>query len=207
MYFGLGERAGDTNRRGQSYRMTGIDAMGYNARTTDPLYKHIPFYLTWKKEGKVSFGLYYDTAADCTFDMGRELDNYHGPYRYFVADYGDLDYYFIEGPRLADVVRRYTWLTGLPAFTPKWGLGYSGSTMSYTESLNAQERMNEFLMGCERNDIPCDSFHLSEVWILVKFVFLRFFLQLLAQKCGFIQRTKKRRLIGCESAITEAVLS
>jgi alpha-glucosidase len=161
MYFGLGERAGDTNRAGQSYRMTNIDAMGYNARTTDPLYKHIPFYLTWKKQSKVPFGLFYDTIADCMFDMGRELDNYHGLYRYFSADYGDLDYYFIAGETLADVVRRYTWLTGRPAFTPKWGLGYSGSTMTYTDLPNAQERMNEFLARCEEHDILCDSFHLS----------------------------------------------
>jgi alpha-glucosidase len=161
MYFGLGERAGDLNRCGQSYRMTNIDAMGYNARTTDPLYKHIPFYLTWKKQSKVPFGLFYDTVADCTFDMGRELDNYHGFYRYFVADYGDLDYYFIAGETLPDIVRRFTWLTGRPAFSPKWGLGYSGSTMTYTDSPNAQERMNEFLVGCEKHDILCDSFHLS----------------------------------------------
>ena len=160
-YFGLGERAGDTNRAGQSYRMTNIDAMGYNARTTDPLYKHIPFYLTWKKQTKISFGLFYDTVADCTFDLGRELDNYHGLYRYFLADYGDLDYYFIAGATLADVVRRYTWLTGRPAFSPKWSLGYSGSTMTYTDSPNAQERMNEFLTGCKEHDILCDSFHLS----------------------------------------------
>jgi hypothetical protein len=93
--------------------------------------------------------------------MGRELDNYHGLYRYFVADYGDLDYYFIAGETLGDIVRRYTWLTGHPAFTTKWGLGYSGSTMTYTDSPNAQERMNEFLMGCEKHDILCDSFYLS----------------------------------------------
>ena len=161
MYFGLGERAGGTDRTGQSYRMTNIDAMGYNARTTDPLYKHIPFYLTWKKKSRVPFGLFYDTVADCTFDLGRELDNYHGFYRYFVADYGDLDFYFIAGATLADVVRRYTWLTGRPAFTPRWSLGYSGSTMTYTDAPNAQERMSEFLLGCEKHDILCDSFHLS----------------------------------------------
>lgn len=161
MYFGLGERAGDTNRMGKSYRMCNVDAMGYSARTTDPLYKHIPFYLTWKKQGQVGFGLFYDTLSDCTFDMGRELDNYHGHYRYFVADYGDLDYYFIAGDDLARISRRYTWLTGRPAFTPKWGLGYSGSTMSYTDAPNAQERMNEFLEGCRQHDILCDSFHLS----------------------------------------------
>jgi alpha-glucosidase len=161
MYFGLGERSGATNRAGQSYRMTNIDAMGYNARTSDPLYKHIPFYLTWKKESKVPFGLFYDTVSDCTFDLGRELDNYHGHYRYFRADHGDLDYYFIAGATLADVVRRYTWLTGRPAFTPKWGLGYSGSTMTYTDAPDAQERMNEFVLRCQENDILCDSFHLS----------------------------------------------
>ncbi|MFT4171862.1 MAG: glycoside hydrolase family 31 protein [Rhodocyclaceae bacterium] len=161
MYFGLGERAGEANRLGKSYRMCNVDAMGYSARTTDPLYKHIPFYLTWKKDSQVGFGLFYDTLSDCTFDMGRELDNYHGHYRYFVADYGDLDYYFIAGHSLADVSRRYTWLTGRPAFTPKWGLGYSGSTMSYTDAPDAQARMNEFLAGCEKHDILCDSFHLS----------------------------------------------
>ncbi len=160
-YFGLGERAGDSNRLGQSYRMCNLDPMGYSARTTDPLYKHIPFYLTWKKASKVSFGLFYDTLSDCTLNMGRELDNYHGHYRYFVADYGDLDYYFIAGATPADITRRYTWLTGRPAFTPKWGLGYSGSTMTYTDAPNAQERMNEFLDGCREHDILCDSFHLS----------------------------------------------
>jgi alpha-glucosidase len=161
MYFGLGERAGSTNRAGQSYRMTNVDAMGYNARTTDPLYKHIPFYLTWQSKTRLAYGLFYDTNADCTFDLGRELDNYHGHYRYFAADYGDLDYYFIAGPDLARVVRRYTWLTGRPAFTPKWSLGYSGSTMAYTDAPNAQERMNEFLSRCSEHDILCDSFHLS----------------------------------------------
>ena len=163
MYFGLGERAGEANRAGQSYRFCNVDAMGYSAKTSDPLYKHIPFYMTWKKasEASAAFGLFYDSVSDCTFDMGRELDNYHGHYRYFVADYGDLDYYFIAGPKPADVTQRFTWLTGRPAFTPKWGLGYSGSTMSYTDSPNAQERMNEFLEGCRKHDILCDSFHLS----------------------------------------------
>ena len=33
--------------------------------------------------------------------------------------------------------------------------------MTYTDAPNAQEQMNEFLMGCEKHDILCDSFHLS----------------------------------------------
>ncbi|SKA12574.1 glycoside hydrolase family 31 protein [Consotaella salsifontis] len=161
MFFGLGERAGTANRAGQSYRMKNLDAMGYNARTTDPLYKHTPFYLVWNKSERASLGFFYDTLADCTFDMGRELDNYHGHYRYFVADAGDLDYYVIAGERPGDITARFTWLTGRPAFMPKWSLGYSGSTMTYTDAPNAQEQMNQFLDGCSEHDIPCQSFHLS----------------------------------------------
>ncbi len=163
-YFGLGERAGDANRAGQRYRMCNLDPMGYSARSTDPLYKHIPFYITRKagaQDAGLCFGLFYDTLSDCSFDMGREMDNYHGHYRYFVADHGDLDLYYIAGADPAAITRRYTWLTGRPIFPPRYALGYSGSTMSYTDAPDAQERMGEFLERCEEHDIPCDSFHLS----------------------------------------------
>lgn len=45
-YFGLGRCAGDMNRTHQRYEVRNIDAMGCNARATDPLYKHISFYVT-----------------------------------------------------------------------------------------------------------------------------------------------------------------
>ena len=161
LYFGLGERSGEMNRAGRRFRMNNKDAMGYSARTSDPLYKHIPFYLTWRPRERVAYGLFYDTVADCDFDLGCERSNYHGLFRSFAAEHGDLDYYFIAGPRIGDVTRRFTWLTGRPAFLPKWSLGYSGSTMSYTDAPDAEVRMGDFLAQCEKHDILCDSFHLS----------------------------------------------
>ncbi|HTD13882.1 MAG TPA: glycoside hydrolase family 31 protein [Chthoniobacterales bacterium] len=160
-YFGLGERAGNADRHGNSYRMINVDAMGYNPRTSDPLYKHIPFYISWNTKRRAPVGFFYDTLADCTFDMGRELDNYHGLYRYFVAESGDLDYYVIGGETIAHISKRYTWLTGRPNFSPKWGLGCTGSTMTYPDAPNAQERMNQFLADCEKYDIIYDSFHMG----------------------------------------------
>jgi alpha-glucosidase len=157
-YFGLGERSGEMDRAGRRFRMSNVDAMGYSAKSSDPLYKHIPFTIT-HRTGR-SVGLFYDTLSDCTFDMGCERSNYHGLFRGFVADHGDLDYYVIAGS-VAEIVRRYTWLTGKPAFLPRWALGYSGSTMSYTDQPDAQARMAEFLARCEEHDILCDSFHLS----------------------------------------------
>ncbi|HEX7944499.1 MAG TPA: TIM-barrel domain-containing protein, partial [Phenylobacterium sp.] len=160
-YFGLGERAGELDRAGRRFRLSNVDAMGYDARTSDPLYKHIPFYITRQAATGLAYGLFYDTYADCEFDFGAERSNYHGLFRSFRAEAGDLDYYVIGGPQVADVTRRFTWLTGRPAFLPRWGLGYSGSTMSYTDAPDAQARLMDFIADCRRHDILCDSFHLS----------------------------------------------
>lgn len=157
--YGLGEKAGDLNRKGRRFEMRNLDAMGYNAEKTDPLYKHIPFYITRKND--VSYGIYYDNLAQCWFDLGNELDNYHTAYKSYRAEDGDMDYYVILGPSTLEVTKKYTALTGGTFFGPRWGLGYSGSTMSYTDADDAQEQLKKFVDLCKRHDIPCDSFQLS----------------------------------------------
>ncbi|MGD6793040.1 TIM-barrel domain-containing protein [Metabacillus indicus] len=160
-YFGFGEKTGSVDKHGKRYRMETIDAMGYDAEFTDPLYKHIPFYMTRNQQTGVTFGLFYDNLSSSIFEMGSELDNYHGLYRYFQAEDGDLDYYILAGPRVQDVTERFAWMTGKTIMPPKWSLGYSGSTMSYTDAPNAQEQLMEFLELCRKHDILCDSFQLS----------------------------------------------
>ena len=139
--------------------MRNLDAMGYNAASTDPLYKHIPFVITHQQDA--SFGMFYDNLNTSTFDLGNELDNYHRPYRRYKADAGDLDYWLIAGPRVLDVTKAFVRLTGRTLFLPKWSLGYSGSTMHYTDAENAQEQLMGFLDLCHQHEIPCDSFQLS----------------------------------------------
>jgi alpha-glucosidase len=165
-YYGLGERSGPMDRAGRRFRLSNLDALGYDARTSDPLYKHIPFYITrrpWagSSVAGLCFGLFYDTLSDCVFDFGCEHSNYHGPYRLFEAAHGDLDLYVLAGPGLAEVTRRFTWLTGRPAETPDWALGYSGSTMGYTDAADAEARLAGFRAEIARHAIPCPSFHLS----------------------------------------------
>lgn len=167
-YYGLGEKGGNLNKKGKRYRMLNIDAMGYDAEHTDPLYKHIPYYVTHNDETQLAYGLYYDNYSDSVFDMGSELDNYHGHYRYYQAKSGHLDYYFILGPKVKNVVERYTWLTGKMIMPPKWSLGYSGSTMTYTDLPDAQEQLKKFVESCKEFDIPCDSFQLSSGYTSIK---------------------------------------
>ena len=59
------------------------------------------------------------------------------------------------------VTRRFTWLTGRPALMPRWTLGYSGSTMSYTDAPDAAAQLAGFLNKLAEHDIGCTSFHLS----------------------------------------------
>ncbi|PMC37973.1 alpha-glucosidase [Bacillus sp. UMB0899] len=160
-YYGLGEKSGEMDRYGKRYRMLSVDPMGYDAQHTDPLYKHIPFYITRSKQTGISFGIFYDNMAQSIFDMGQEMDNYHGWYRYYQSMDGDLDYYVMLGPEVKDVVKKYSWLTGKTIFAPKWSFGYSGSTMTYTDAPNAQEQLNKFIEEVEEHDIICDSFQLS----------------------------------------------
>ncbi|KHS44959.1 glycoside hydrolase family 31 protein [Novosphingobium subterraneum] len=159
-YYGLGERSGDMDRAGRRLRLTNVDCMGYDAQSDDPLYKSIPWVLV-VDGGGAAHGVFYDTLADPVFDFGHEHSNYHPHYRYMRAESGDLDYYIIAGPDAAAVAQRFTWLTGRPAFMPRWSVGYSGSTMLYTDAPNAQEQMGEFLAGLEKHGVPCTSFHLS----------------------------------------------
>ncbi|MBD4478646.1 alpha-glucosidase, partial [Xanthomonas citri pv. citri] len=90
-----GEKAGDLQRNGKRYEMRNLDAMGYNAASTDPLYKHIPFTLTRRDD--VSYGLFYDNLSSCWLDLGNEIDNYHTAYRRWQAEAGDIDYYIFTG--------------------------------------------------------------------------------------------------------------
>jgi alpha-glucosidase len=160
-YFGFGERSGALDKRGRRMRLAALDALGYNAETSDPLYKHLPFYITFIPTLKLAYGLFYDNMAGGAFDMGAEIDAFWGHYRLYQADDGDLDYYLIYGSSIEGVIEKFTRLTGRPMLPPRWTLGYLGSTMHYTDAPNAQDQLREFVELCDKHDIPCDLFHLS----------------------------------------------
>jgi len=159
-FYGLGERTGAMDRSGRSFRLTNLDPMGYDAETSDPMYKSIPYILVVDAEG-VAHGEFYDTMADVAFDFGREHDNYHGPYRRMLAESGDLDLTMIAGPDALSVTKSFTWMTGRPALMPRYAIGYSGSTMTYTDAPDAEAQMMGFIDKLREHDIACTSFHFS----------------------------------------------
>jgi alpha-glucosidase len=132
-FFGFGEKTGHLDKKGRRMRMSPKDAIGHDPENGDPMYKHIPFYIRTNEDNLHALGLFYHNSYDCVFDMGQEISGYWERYCYWQADGGDIDLFFLNGPKMADVIQRYTWLTGRTALPTKQSLGYCASTMYYAE--------------------------------------------------------------------------
>lgn len=161
-FYGFGEKSGVLNKKKRRMRMHNVDTIGYDAEITDPLYKHIPFYIKMNGANRTATGIFYHNAYDSVFDMGSERSGYWTPYSYFCADGGELDYFFIYGPEIKNVVSRYTDLTGKTILPTQYSIGYMGSTMFYTElEHNSDQAILGFMDKCREENIPCDGFFMS----------------------------------------------
>lgn len=156
-HYGLGDKGGRLDKTGRRFRIDAVDPCGFDAETSDPLYKMIPFYVVDGPAG--AHGLFYDNLATASVDFGATLDNYHGLFRSYTADDGDLDYYVLAGPAVPDVVRRFSWMTGGQAFPPRWSLGFGMTSMAIADAPDADRQISDFLDKCREHGIPCRSFH------------------------------------------------
>ncbi len=158
-YFGLGDKTGPLNKAGRRFRTRALDALGYNGESSDPLYKHWPFFIGRRADSGACYGVFYDTLAECTFDFGQEFDNYHGFYRATEIADGDLDCYVLAGPDVAGALARFVGLIGGTAMPPRWSLGYANTAMALADVPDAQARIAEFLATAKRLQFPLSSFH------------------------------------------------
>lgn len=150
-FYGLGEKTGPLNKRGYSYRMWNTDNPHPHTENFDALYKSIPFLIA--QRGPVAYGLFFDNSYESYFDMGKENSSYF----YFGAKDGNLDYYFIYGPSIKDVVGGYTSLTGRTPLPQLWALGYQQCRWSYAP----KERLQNVADRFRKEHIPCDVLYLD----------------------------------------------
>lgn len=158
MIFGLGDKTGDVNKNKRSFRLGTSDAMGFDARFSDPLYKHIPFYICQNTVG--SYGIYYDTYSDGEFDFGREINNYYSPFKSFKCEDPVLCYYCFFGS-IKEILKNFSALMGTHMLPPEWTLKYAGSTMAYTDAPDTEKRLHEFIEKCKEYQIQPGGFYLS----------------------------------------------
>jgi alpha-glucosidase len=123
-YFGLGDKPGPLDRRNEAFADWNTDAFGWQ-ESTDPIYKSIPYFITFRKG--VCAGVFLDNTWRASFDFNKEYrDGYS-----FGSEGGPLDLYIFYGPEPKTVVETWAWLTGNTPMPPMWSLGYQQSRYSY----------------------------------------------------------------------------
>lgn len=156
--YGLGDKSGYLNKAGKSFKIETTDSMGYDAENSDPLYKHVPFYICENSVG--CYGIFYDTDCTSYIDLGREHNNYYEKYKFFKSDDNVLNYYVFFGTKL-QILQEFGKVIGKNTFPPKWSFDYCASTMAYTDAPNSYEEMLSFIEMLKKYDLSCRGFYLS----------------------------------------------
>ena len=144
--YGLGEKFGPLNKRGQLIHSRVVDALGVN---TGLAYKNAPF--AWSPgTGKGAWGLFVHTPASVTHGVGHP----DWSHRSYVIDVEDeaLDLFLFAADAPAGILDLYTQLTGRPATVPLWSLGLWVSRAYY----KTPEEAAAVAAKLRSHRIPCD---------------------------------------------------
>lgn len=148
--YGFGEKFTPFVKNGQTVEMWNEDS-GTNSYKS---YKCVPFYITSK-----GYGVFVNSPGNVSFEVGSEnVDKVS-----FTLPGEELEYFFIGGQDLHEVLRNYTWLTGKPALPPAETFGLWLST-SFTTDYDEPTVMS-FIDGMAERDIPLQMFHFDCFWM------------------------------------------
>lgn len=149
-YYGLGDKASHFNLKGKRVENWATDQYAFS-KDQEPLYKVVPFFIGLHSDK--AYGVFFDNTFRSFFDFSNERKNVTS----FWADGGEMNYYFIYGPKMSDVVTTYTHLTGKPELPPLWTLGYHQCKWSYYPESKIKEITTRF----RDLQIPCDGIYLD----------------------------------------------
>ncbi|MFT3827260.1 MAG: glycoside hydrolase family 31 protein [Chitinophagaceae bacterium] len=163
-FFGFGERMDFVDQRSKKVKLNVGRGKGqphiigaYNVLEAN--YSPVPFFMSTR-----GYGIFFHNAFPTTWDMGFANSQ---QYRFSAAG-GELDYYFMYGPALPDVLAQYTTLTGKAPLLPKFALGlhvgtYSGGTWGH-EELTSDKYVIELAKRLRELGIPVDLLWLDSTW-------------------------------------------
>lgn len=140
--YGLGEKFGRLNKRGELVHSYVEDALGVN---TELSYKNTPF--CWSPKG---WGLFFHTPATVVHGVGYGQWS-HRAYA-AVVDEPRLDLFLIAGQTPADILGSYTRLTGTAPALPLWSYGVWVSRAYYRTGDEIEDAAREL----REKDFPAD---------------------------------------------------
>ncbi|MFD2721765.1 TIM-barrel domain-containing protein [Hymenobacter monticola] len=149
--YGTGSRALPVDRRG--YRLELYNQAHYGSQNNEPnLNIALPTVLSSR-----GYMLFFDNHAPGYLDLGKADKN--------VLEYGgeglmSLSYFVITGRNQAEILGRYTTLTGRQPLPPRWALGLIQSRFGY----KSEEEMQQVAARMRRENFPLDALVLDLYW-------------------------------------------
>jgi len=110
-FYGFGEKFNAFDQTGKKTKVVTFDGPGPKG---DHSYKAVPWFISTR-----GYGFHLDSSAESSFDMRlTKVD------RYIVTNrFSSLKFNVVYGPKLTDVLTRYTAYTGRPTLPPPWVFG------------------------------------------------------------------------------------
>ncbi len=150
LVYGLGERFTAFAKNGQSVDIWNADG----GTSSEQAYKNIPFYLTNR-----GYGVFVNNTGKVSFEVASEVVEKVQ----FSAQCQDLQYFVIYGPTPAEILEKYTALTGRAPQLPEWSFGLWLSTSFVTDY--DEKTVTAFIDEMEKREIPLDVFHFDCFWM------------------------------------------
>jgi alpha-D-xyloside xylohydrolase len=147
--YGLGEDYGRLDKRNTFHALWNQEGFG---NASPAAYKKIPFYMSTR-----GYGMFIHTANAVRVRAG---DLEHTALSAIVDDSTALDLFIIAGMTFANILGRYTSITGAPALPPKWTFGLWMARISY----NRQQQVEAIAAALRERAIPCDVIHIDTDW-------------------------------------------
>ncbi len=156
---GLGEYGGPMNRRGREIDCWNTGTYNWG-EFQNPTYLNIPFFYGLQPAGGGNpafvYGVFFNNPCRSLFKFGTAQGDRYS----FEAGDGRMDYFFFGGGAthtMAEVIDRYSELTGRPTMLPKWGLGHHLSRFSYDNQAWVEYIANQSTV----EDMPLDAVYLD----------------------------------------------
>lgn len=158
--FGLGASAGGLDLSGRQLSFWNNDPAGSYGPGKNPLYMLLPVYMGLHRRG--SYLVFYENSFEGSFsasppalNVGRAVSltqrktsvSFNG---------GALRYYFLAGEP-AQLLDRFTELTGRPALPPRWSMGYHQSRWGY----KTEADIRQVVAGFQQRRMPLSAIHLD----------------------------------------------
>jgi alpha-glucosidase len=144
-FIGLGEKTGPLDRRGFGYQNWNTDNFAYHSGA-DPLYCSTPFYIGIH-HGKM-YGIFLDNSFKSFVNFGASNNRFSS----ISVENGEMNYYFMYGSSVGEIIQHYTHLTGRMPLPPLWSIGYQQCRYSYFPDKEVHNVSDTF----REKDIPAD---------------------------------------------------